>query len=174
LDRIDLAILEAMQVDAGMTNQAIGELVGLTPGPTHSRIKRLKEEGYIKGIHAELDWKALGLSYFSIVDVKVSESKAQEAEAWMVQVPGIWNLSRLKNPGMKGEVVFRFWGMASKREVSLQVVDSLLQEFDSHVDIQMQEVELVERRSVPVQLGQTLLGDDAPSIWSPKKSSKRS
>jgi len=159
-----------MQVDAGLTNQAIGERVGLTPGPTHSRIKRLKEEGYIRGIHADLDWKALGLSYFSIIDVKVAESKAEEAEAWMVQVPGIWNLSRLKNPGMKGEVVFRFWGVASKREVSLQIVDSLLQMFDSYVDIQMQEVELVERRSVPVQLGHTILGDDASSIWSPADS----
>ena len=42
LDAVDVAILKALQQDASMTNQAIGELVGLTPGPTHSRIKRMK------------------------------------------------------------------------------------------------------------------------------------
>ena len=42
LDAVDVAILKALQADASMTNQAIGELVGLTPGPTHSRIKRPK------------------------------------------------------------------------------------------------------------------------------------
>ena len=57
LDAVDVAILKALQRDASMTNQAIGELVGLTPGPTHSRIKRMKEEGIIKGIHADLDWR---------------------------------------------------------------------------------------------------------------------
>ena len=35
LDAVDVAILKALQQDASMTNQAIGELVGLTPGPTH-------------------------------------------------------------------------------------------------------------------------------------------
>ena len=47
LDELDVAILEALQEDASLTNQAIGEMIGLTPGPTHSRIKRLKEEGII-------------------------------------------------------------------------------------------------------------------------------
>ena len=69
LDSVDVAILNALQAGASMTNQAIGELVGLTPGPTHSRIKRLKEEGIIKGIHADLDWTLLGYDFFCLMDV---------------------------------------------------------------------------------------------------------
>ena len=78
LDAVDVAILKALQQDASMTNQAIGELVGLTPGPTHSRIKRMKEEGIIKGIHADLDWKALGYDIFCVMEVTAEADKAEE------------------------------------------------------------------------------------------------
>jgi DNA-binding Lrp family transcriptional regulator len=169
LDAIDVGILEALQMDAGMTNQAIGEKVGLTPGPTHSRIKRLKEEGYIKGTHADLNWHALGMEFFSSIDVKVPVSKADEAQHWLRQVPGIWNLAKMKNTGNDGEVIFRFWGVSSDRYVSLAIIDSILKEFDSSVDIQIQEMELIERRSSHVRLGRTVLGDGTP-IWTPAES----
>ena len=81
LDAVDVVILKALQADASMTNQAIGELVGLTPGPTHSRIKRLKEEGIIKGVHADLDWKMLGYDFFCLIDVKIEAQRAEEGGA---------------------------------------------------------------------------------------------
>lgn len=169
LDAIDVGILEALQIDAGMTNQAIGEKVGLTPGPTHSRIKRLKEEGYIKGTHADLNWHALGMEFFSSIDVKVPSSRAEEAEHWLRHVPGIWNLAKMKNTGNESEVIFRFWGVSSDRKVSLAIIDSILTAFDSSVDIQIQEMELIERRSSHVRLGRKILGDGTP-IWTPAES----
>ena len=36
------------------------------------RIKRLKEEGIVRGVHANLDWHKLGYEFFATVDVKAS------------------------------------------------------------------------------------------------------
>ena len=88
LDAVDVAILKALQQDASMTNQAIGELVGLTPGPTHSRIKRMKEEGIIKGIH-RLGLRSLGYKLFYCLDVKVESDKVEEAGYILTQVPNL-------------------------------------------------------------------------------------
>ena len=107
LDAVDVAILKALQQDASMTNQAIGELVGLTPGPTHSRIKRMKEEGIIKGIHADLDWRSLGYKMFYCMDVKVESDKVEEAGYILTQVPNLWNVCKMIDPTNDREVTFR-------------------------------------------------------------------
>jgi DNA-binding Lrp family transcriptional regulator len=166
LDAIDVAILEALQADAGLTNQAVGELVGLTPGPTHSRIKRLKEEGVIRGMHADLNWRGLGFEFFTTVDVKVSAEKSKEAEDWLSQVPNVWNLCRLKTAEKAREVTFRFWGVSDSRETFLTICHSLLEAFDGFVDIQIQEVELLEREAQVVNVGRVALGD-AVEVWKP-------
>lgn len=168
LDKIDVAILEALQKDASMTNQAIGEMVGLTPGPTHSRIKRLKEEGVIRGIHADLDWNGLGYEFFATVDIKVQIERADQAESFLSQIPNLWNLCRLKDPALTDEVVFRFWSVSDCRETFLTIAHSLLTMYDGFTDVQIQEVDWVARQSPVVKVGRVVLGSDAYEIWDPE------
>jgi len=172
LDATDVAILEALQVDASMTNQAVGERVGLTPGPTHSRIKRLKEEGVIRGVHADLDWRGLGYEFFTTVDVKVASNHAEEVEKSLSQVPNVWNLCRLKSVERSQEVTYRFWGVTDSRETFLTICQSLLQAFDGFVDIQIQEVELLQRQPEVVKVGRVALGD-AVEVWKPSVEAPR-
>ncbi len=167
LDAIDVAILETLQEDASMTNQAIGERVGLTPGPTHSRIKRLKEAGIVKGIHADLDWKELGFGFFATVDVQVHDAHAAAAEKWLVQIPNVWNLCKLKSPELSGETVFRFWSVSDNRETFLTIVHSLLTTFEGFTDVHVQEVDWVSRKSAVAKVGRVALGSDAFEVWEP-------
>ena len=165
LDAVDVVILKALQADASMTNQAIGELVGLTPGPTHSRIKRLKEEGIIKGIHADLDWKKLGYDFFCLMDVKVEAGRAEEGGAILTQVPNIWNVCKIQEPGNEREVIFRVWAVSDSRETMLTIMGNLMEAYDGFVDVHVQEMELLSRHPGVVNVGRVVLGDDIP-IWS--------
>ena len=144
-----------------MTNQAIGERVGLTPGPTHSRIKRLKEEGIVRGVHANLDWHKLGYEFFATVDVKVEQPYAEETQAGLAQIPNVWNLSRIKHPANANEVLFRFWCVSDSRQTF----------FEGFTDVQIQEVELIERQSEIVNVGRVVLGASEVPVWSPSSGS---
>jgi len=55
LDRIDRRIVAALQADARLTNQALSELVALSPSACLARVRRLEREGVIQGYHARLD-----------------------------------------------------------------------------------------------------------------------
>ena|SRR5579875_2289435 len=55
LDEIDLQLLRELQADADRPNVELARLVGLSPAATLNRVRRLKERGVIRGIHARLD-----------------------------------------------------------------------------------------------------------------------
>jgi DNA-binding Lrp family transcriptional regulator len=69
LDLVDLNILRLLQKDAGLTNKEIAHQLNKSVTTIHERIRRLKEEGYIRKIVALLDRKKInkGLIAFSHV-----------------------------------------------------------------------------------------------------------
>ena len=69
LDRIDRRILEALQQDAGLSNQALAEKVGLSPSPCLRRVRALEEAGIIVGRVALLDGKRLGLELTALIQI---------------------------------------------------------------------------------------------------------
>ncbi len=55
LDRLDIAIMAALQEDGRLANRALSERVNLSPSACHARLKRLIESGYIRRFGAEID-----------------------------------------------------------------------------------------------------------------------
>lgn len=72
LDKIDLRLLEMLQLDARKSVKAMALEVGLTSTPVYERIKKLEQQGYIKryGINLDLDKIGLGLTVFCQVILK--------------------------------------------------------------------------------------------------------
>lgn len=58
-DQIDLRILDVLQQDGRITNQALSERVGLSPRPCLDRVRRLEREGMIRRYQAILDLRRL-------------------------------------------------------------------------------------------------------------------
>ena len=81
LDRIDRAILAALQVDGSLSIAALGERVGLSATPCWKRLKRLEEEGVIERRVALLNRHKVGLP----VTVFVSVRTTQHDEKWLAQ-----------------------------------------------------------------------------------------
>jgi Lrp/AsnC family leucine-responsive transcriptional regulator len=73
LDKTDLAILRILQSEGRLTNQELAERVALSPAPCLRRVKRLEQEGWIRGYVALLDDRKLGLSLVAYVNVKLEK-----------------------------------------------------------------------------------------------------
>ena len=78
LDRIDLAILSALQRDARMSLNDISAEVSLTTSPCWSRIRRMQETGVIEGYTVRLNAEKVGLRDTVIVQVTL-DSHTDEA-----------------------------------------------------------------------------------------------
>ncbi len=61
LDRIDKALLIALQDNARLTNAELADSVALTTSPCWRRVKILEESGVITGYQAILSPKALAM-----------------------------------------------------------------------------------------------------------------
>jgi len=72
LDEVDRQILAELQADGRMTNVELARRVGLSAPPCLRRVRRLEEEGIIRGYHADLEPGALGyqITFFAIVGLE--------------------------------------------------------------------------------------------------------
>lgn len=60
LDRIDINILAELQKNGRVTNSQLADLVGLSPSPCLTRVKRLEDAGYIVSYSAIINLAKLG------------------------------------------------------------------------------------------------------------------
>jgi DNA-binding Lrp family transcriptional regulator len=73
LDRIDLAILEALRRNGRITYQALSEQVGLSPRPCLERVKRLEQKGVIRGFTALVEPAALGHDIIALAGISMRD-----------------------------------------------------------------------------------------------------
>ncbi len=78
LDRLDFAILRALQRDARLSLAEISAEVGLTTSPCWTRIRRLEEAGVIEGYSVRLNAEKVGLKDTVIVQLTL-DSHSDEA-----------------------------------------------------------------------------------------------
>jgi Lrp/AsnC family transcriptional regulator, leucine-responsive regulatory protein len=80
LDKIDLKILNALQLDGRMSNLKIAEAVALSPTAVLARTQRLQREGYILGYEARLNPAKLGRGLMVFVEVLLERTTPQVFE----------------------------------------------------------------------------------------------
>ena len=74
LDHFDMRILDELSRDGRMPVTALAVRVGLTKTPCQARLKRLKDEGVIRGFRAIIDPKRIGREHVAFVEVKLSDT----------------------------------------------------------------------------------------------------
>jgi len=72
LDRIDVALLNALQRDCRQTVQQLAEQVGLSATPCWKRVKALEEAGVIRGYSALVDRERVGLAQCVIAEITLN------------------------------------------------------------------------------------------------------
>jgi DNA-binding Lrp family transcriptional regulator len=80
LDRLDLRLLEALQANARLTNQELGERIGLSPSQCSRRRAALEAAGVIRGYRADLAAPAVGLALLVFVQVRLAAHSDDNAQ----------------------------------------------------------------------------------------------
>jgi DNA-binding Lrp family transcriptional regulator len=89
LDRIDFAILEALQNNGRLSNKELAALVHLSPSSCWERVRQLREEGVLVGFHAELDPKAVGIGLQAMIGVRLKRHTREAVESFRAHALGI-------------------------------------------------------------------------------------
>ncbi len=96
LDRVDRDILRELQSDARISNLDLAERVNLSPTPCARRVKRLEEEGVIKGSVTVLDAEKLGLTltaYIAVTMERHTHAQFEKFEKQLLQFPELVSCS---------------------------------------------------------------------------------
>lgn len=80
LDDIDIQILDILQKGAQISNAEIAKRVNLSPPATHTRIKRLENEGYINDHVAVLNQEKLGFDLMTFIFMSTNIHQAEKLE----------------------------------------------------------------------------------------------
>ena len=72
LDETDIEILHSLQKDAKINAKELSEKLHISKTPIYERIKRLENEGYIKGYVALVDNKKIGLPLIIFCNVSLA------------------------------------------------------------------------------------------------------
>lgn len=86
LDKIDLAILRALQRDGRIGNADLARELSLSPATCHRRTQALFEQGHIRGVRAELAPERLGLGALVLVGVVLDRSTPESFAAFEAAV----------------------------------------------------------------------------------------
>ena len=92
IDDIDRRILKALVENGRLSNTELAERVGLTPSPCWNRVRRLEQNGIIRGYGAVIDASALGVPELIIVEVTLDrhdDSVLQKFGEAVASVPEI-------------------------------------------------------------------------------------
>jgi len=76
IDQTDLGILKLLQNDASLTNKELSYKLNKSIATIHERVKRLKDQGYIKKVVAILDRKKVGSNLVAFSQVLLNDHAA--------------------------------------------------------------------------------------------------
>ena len=89
LDETDVEILKALTIDARLSSRQIAKQCGVSIGTVLSRIKRMENEGIIRGYSALLDQEKLGYELTVVSEITVSKGRLLEVENEIARLPNV-------------------------------------------------------------------------------------
>ena len=95
LDTTNCLLIAELQRDARLSLAELGRRVGLSSPAVAERIQRLEQSGTIKGYHAEIDPRALGLALSAIIRIRPSPGQIQNVAELARETPEVVECHRV-------------------------------------------------------------------------------
>lgn len=80
LDKKDIAILEALQDNAVISNIELAQIIGMSASATHGRVRALEDGGYIEKRLTVLNRKLLGFDMLCLIHVSLQTHQIKQIE----------------------------------------------------------------------------------------------
>jgi DNA-binding Lrp family transcriptional regulator len=95
LDRTDFEIIRLLQKNARLSNKQIAAAVRLAPSTCHERIKNLQTTGVIRGAHADVDLRAIGLNLEALAFIKLAKYERSVIDRFLSEIESIPEVRRV-------------------------------------------------------------------------------
>ena len=94
-DKTDVKILKVITQDARLSYRKIAKKIGVSTLTVLSRMKKMEENGVIKGYSALIDHRKLGLDMTALIEVKTTKghSAIKDQLKNLENVYGIWGIT---------------------------------------------------------------------------------
>ncbi|WP_439141144.1 Lrp/AsnC family transcriptional regulator [Planktotalea sp.] len=89
LDSFDRKILGVVAAEGRISVTDLAGRIGLSKSPTQTRLKRLEEQGIIKGYRAMLDPIQLGREHVAFVEIRLSDTREKALNAFNTAIRAI-------------------------------------------------------------------------------------
>jgi len=89
LDETDVEILKALTLDARLSSRQIAKQCSVSIGTVLSRIKRMENEGIIRGYSVLLDHEKLGYELTVVTEITVTKGRLLEVENEIARLPNV-------------------------------------------------------------------------------------
>lgn len=89
LDETDVKILKALTVDARFSSRQVAKQCDVSIGTVLSRIKKMEDEGIIRGYSALLDHEKLDYELTVLSEITVSKGRLLEMENEIARLPNV-------------------------------------------------------------------------------------
>jgi DNA-binding Lrp family transcriptional regulator len=86
LDETDIGLLNLLQADALLSHKQLADKLHKSVTPIHLRVRRLKEEGYIKRYAAIVDPKKIEMGLIGYIQVQLVKHSEESLTAFMNEV----------------------------------------------------------------------------------------
>ena len=125
LDRIDMTILDALQKDGRISNVELAKKVSLSASPCLDRVKKLENEGYIKGYSAILSASKLKYGMSAFIQVTLDRTTGDVFNRFKNEVVKIKEVAEchMVAGGFDYLLKLRFENMEAYREVLGEIVE---------------------------------------------------
>jgi Lrp/AsnC family leucine-responsive transcriptional regulator len=146
IDKTDKKILDILQQDGRVSASNIASELGISIPTVTDRIKKLKDSGIIKGIHAVLDPKSLGLDVAAIITL-ISESSLHYKELTRAAEKTPEVLQCLSTTGKGSHMLFVVSNNSSTLEDLLRKIQSWPGVIRTETQIVLSDYKMIQRIS---------------------------
>lgn len=87
IDQIDRALLRALYANARASGSALARDAQVAESTVALRLKRLRDDGYLRGFHADINVEALGMTVQALISVKLAKHVRADVDAFRRAAP---------------------------------------------------------------------------------------
>ena len=87
IDAIDRALLRELSANARLSGSALAAAVGVAESTVSLRLRMLRNDGYLRGFHADIDVAALGMTVQALISIKLVKHVRDEVDAFRAAAP---------------------------------------------------------------------------------------
>ena len=80
LDNVDKSLLRALQSDGRLSNVQLARKISLSPPATHSRLKRIEKDGYIRQYTAVVDREKAGYDLLCFIHIAMQMHQYEQVD----------------------------------------------------------------------------------------------